>query len=157
MFNKKFIHNDPDIFHGHELTLHDCETDKILFKNGILYFNLPDGFWVTPEHKANEYKKVVRTGPAIVKFTINDIDDIHIRMFTQKTKVKIWNMEQLINAVNSGKYLLEFITQYRAHAEQMWLCDITSKRKPYYKECQLYLPETEASFHWNELRPEREW
>jgi len=161
---KNFKHIDPDEYHGKELTLHDCIADKISFQNNNLCFYLPDGFWVTTHHKANLSGKVVRTDASVVDFSINDIDDIILRVFTRyrwlwfrKTSVEIWDMEQLIALVSSGKCTVEFITQYRTYGEQMWHCAIRSNQKPYYRECQLHLPETEATFFWNDLRLDREW
>ena len=40
MVNNNFKHTDPDDFHGKELTLHDCISDKISFKDNILRFYL---------------------------------------------------------------------------------------------------------------------
>lgn len=164
MIYETFKNIDPDEFHGKELTLHDCTADRITFENNILRFYLPDGFWVTPHHKVNPSEKVVRTDASVVDFSVEDIDDITVRVFTRnawcwsrKTLVEIWNMEQLISAVNSGKCTIEFITQYRAHYEQMWHCAIRAKKKPYYRECQLHLPNTKASFYWNNLCFDREW
>ena len=161
---ENFMHNDPDVYHDKELTLHDCVAEKILFENGILRFDLPDGFWVTPYHKENKCEKTVRTGASAVEFTVKDVEDITVWVFTRstrrwsrKTSVEIWSVEKLISAVNSGKCTLEFITQYRNRFEQMWHCAVNSKKKPYYSECLLHLPETEATFRWNELCPSREW
>ena len=164
MINDNFKHMDPDEFHGKELTLHDCMSDKISFENHTLRFYLPDGFWVTPHHEVNSSEKTVRTDASVVDFSIEDIDDISVRVFTRNTwcwsrkmSVENWHMEQLITSVNRGECTLEFITQYRTYGEQMWHCAIRSNKKPYYRECQLYLPETEATFFWNGLCPEREW
>jgi len=161
---EKFKHIDPDAFHDKELTLHDCIADRISFENNMLRFYLPDGFWITPHHKANAYEKTVRTDASAVNFSIKDIDEASVFVFTRstwcfsrKTSVKIWPMEQLITSVNSKKCTIEFITQYRSYHEQMWHCVIHSKKKPYYRSCQLYIPETEAAFFWNELRQDREW
>ena len=161
---KNFKHIDPDEFHDNVLTLHDCEADHVSYVDGILRFRFPDGFWVTPHHKENSSEKTVRTDASVVDFSIKDIGDTMVYVFTRhrflwfrKTSVAIWNMEQLISLVNSGKCTLEFITQYRTYGEQMWRCAIRSNKKPYYRECQLYLPETEATFFWNDLRPECEW
>jgi hypothetical protein len=159
-----FLHKDPDAFHGKELTLHDCVADHISFENGILRFHMPDGFWVTPHHERNTCGKVVRTDEAIVDFSVADMEDVTFQVFTRHrwlffrgTTVKIWDIAQLISAVNSGKCTIEFITQYRSYYEQMWHCAIRSRKKPYYRECQLYLPQTQATFYWNNLRPDREW
>lgn len=164
MICEKFLHNDPDAFHGQELTLHDCVADKIVLEDDILRFYLPDGFWVTPHHKESDCEKTVRTGAAVVEFSVKKVEDITVRVFTRKnrclcpgkTTVVYWSLEELISAVNSGKYTLEFVTQYRAHFEQMWSCVLHSKKK-LYKGCHLHLPETKATFRWNDLRPDREW
>ena len=164
MTYENFKHTDPDDFHGKELTLHDCISDKILFKDNILRFYLLDGFWVTPHHEENPSEKVVRTDASVVDFSVEDIDDILVRVFTRntwcwsrKTSVEIWDMEQLISSVNSGKCTIEFITQYRTYCEQMWHCAIRSNKKPYYRECHLHLPNTKATYYWNNLRFDREW
>ena len=161
---ENFIHNDPDGYHDKEITLHDCIADRVYLEDGTLQFYLPDGFWVTPHHKANGYEKTIRTGASLVAFTIKEVDDISVRVFTRnalcwskKSCVENWHIEQLIAAINNKKCTLEFITLYRSHYEQMWHCVIHSKKKPYYRECQLYLPETVATFFWNDLCPVREW
>lgn len=162
--NNNFKHIDPDEYHGKELTLHDCIANKISFESNTLRFYLPDGLWVTPYHKENTYGKTLRTDAAAVSFSAEDMDDITVRVFTKntwcwsrKTCVENWHMEQLMTAVNSGNCTLEFLTQYRSHYEQLWHCVIHSPKRPYYRECQLYLPAAEATFFWNDLHPDREW
>jgi len=164
MTYEKFKHINPEEFHGKELSLHDCISDKISYEGNILRFFLPDGFWVTPHHKENFSEKVVRTDASVVDFSIEDIGDIIVHVFTrhrwlwfQKTNVEIWDMEQLIAFVNSGKCTVEFITQYRADGEQMWHCAIRANKKPYYRECQLFFPDTNATFCWNNLCLDRSW
>ena len=164
MTHQNFKNIDPDAFHGKELTLHDCIADKISFENNTLRFFLPDGFWVTPHHKANSSEKVVRTDASVVEFSTKDIDDIMVRVFTRhrwmgfrNTSVEFWDAEQLISKINSGKCAIEFITQYKSHYEQMWHCAIRSNKKPYYRECHLHLPNTNATFYWNNLCLDREW
>lgn len=164
MAYERFNHIDPDEFHGKELTLHDCIANNIIYKNNTLRFYLPDGFWVTTHHKANPSEKVVRTDTSAVDFSIKDIGDAMVYVFTRhrwlwfrKISVEIWDMEQFIALVNSGKCTVEFITQYRTYGEQMWHCSIRSSKKPYYRECQLYLPESKATFFWNDLCLDREW
>ena len=164
MTSNEYKHKDLDCCHGKTLSLHDCVAKSVSFTNGVLRFYLPDGFWITPQHTENNLNKTVRTDASTVSFSAVDIDEIKVRVFTRntwcwstKTRVENWHMEQIIAAVNSGKCTIEFITQYRSCYEQMWHCVIHSKKKPYYRECQLYLPETEATFYWNDIRPDREW
>ena len=164
MTNNSFKHVDPDEFHDKELTLHDCIANKVLSEDKTLRFYLPDGFWVTHHHIENVSEKVVRTDASVVVFSIEDFDDILVRVFTRhkwlgcrNTGVEYWDIEQLISAVNSGKCTIEFITQYRSYYEQMWHCAIRSNKKPYYRECQLHLPNANATYHWNNLCLDREW
>ena len=161
---ENFKHRDPDAFHDKELTLHDCVAEHVSWADGILRFRFPDGFWITPNHKENHCDKVVRTDASVVDFSTEDIDDITVRVFTgnacwgsRKTTVETWHMEQLISAVNSGNCTIEFITQYRSYYEQLWHCTIRSRKKPYYRECHLHLPNTRAVFCWNNLCPDRQW
>lgn len=161
MFDKLFTHNDPDHYHGRELTLHDCVAEKILYQDGILHFHFADGFWITPSHEENSLDKTVRTSASQVDFCIDDIKDIDIHVYTRnifkRTTVEFWDANNLIDAVNSGKCTIEFIYQYRTYFEQMWRCALHFKKRPYYKECQLYIPGANATYRWNNLLPDREW
>ena len=161
MSNIVFTHNDPDHYHDSELTLHDCIAEKILYKDGVLQFSFPDGFWVTPNHNKNDLGKTVKTDASQVDFLVDDINDIEIHVYTRtifkNTKVEFWDAGDLINAINCGKCTIEFIYQYRNFFEQMWRCALHFERKPYYRECQLYIPETKATYRWNNLLSDREW
>ncbi|MBQ8830447.1 MAG: hypothetical protein IJ017_02490 [Oscillospiraceae bacterium] len=158
-----YKHNDPDIFHGKELSLHDCVADKITYENGVLSFNLPEGFWITTNHDANDLENVIRTDSARVDFRVDDILDVSVDVYIRKrniikrTIVQYWDAQDLIDAVNSGKCTIEFIYQYRTFFEQMWQCVIRSEKKPYYRECYLHIPGTEVIYRWNNLRPDHTW
>ena len=156
-----FAHNDPDNCHDKELTLHDCVADKITYKSGVLEFFFSDGFWIVPCHGENDLGKTVRTDASQVAFHIDNIEDVDIQVYTRnffkKTKVEFWSANDLLDVVNSGKCTIEFIYQYRASFEQMWLCALNFKKKPYYKECYLHLPGATATYKWNNLLPNREW
>ena len=162
MLDLEFKHNDADDSYDKLLTLHDCIAEKVSYTDGVLRFFLSDGLWIAPTHKENILGKVVRTGAAVVDFRIENIDDIIVRVFTRNrftrnTKVEIWEMRDLMEIINRGKCTIEFIYQYRTHFEQMWHCAIRSKVKPYYRDCHLHLPNTEAVYRWNDLRPDHEW
>ena len=161
MLNTQFKHNETDDCHGNTLTLHDCIAEKVTFCDGILRFYLPNGFWITPEHDENILDKTVRTDAAVVDFLISDSDEISVDMFKKslfnKTMVESWEINDLIDAINKGDFSLEFVYQYRANFEQLWQCVIHTKKELYYMECQLHLPEAQATFRWNNLRPDQEW
>jgi hypothetical protein len=161
---EKFLHTDPDRFHDHELTLHDCVAERIALDGNVLRFSLPDGFWVTTHHPGNDTGKVIKTDGAVVAFSVEEPEDVSLTVFVRKrwlwfrrTVAESWELKDFMSAVNSGKCVLEFITQYRSHCEQMWHCAIRSNKKPWYRECQLFLPAAEATYYWNKLRPDHEW
>ncbi len=114
-----------------------------------------------PQHTDSALTKIHRTDSAVVDFSIESIEDIIVHVFERnifkKTNVEIWKMSDLLNAINNDECTIEFIYQYRSHFEQMWQCAIHSKKKPYYRECQLHMPETEATFRWNNLSLDCEW
>ena len=162
MLDTVFAHNDPDHYHDSELSLHDCVAEKITHRDGILRFYFADGFWVTPQHEANDSDKTVRTDASQVDFSIDDIRDIIIHVYTrrnisEKTVVEFWDADKLIDAVNSGKCSIEFIYQYRTFFEQMWRCALHFKEEPHYRECQLHIPGANATYRWNTLLTDREW
>ena len=88
MFATLFTHNDPDLYHDRELTLHDCVAQKILYKDGVLCFCFADGFWVTPNHEGNGLGKTVRTDASQVDFCIDDINDMDIHVYTRNISKK---------------------------------------------------------------------
>lgn len=156
-----FKHTEPDASHDHTLTLHDCVADRVCYCDGVLRFFLSDGIWITPHHKDNSLGKTVRTDAAVVDFRAEDPSDITVQVFTRrrfrKTKVDFWEMKDLLNAIERKGCKIEFVYQYRTTFEQLWVCTLRSPKKPYYRECQIHLPGTEATFYWNNLIPDREW
>lgn len=160
MLNKVFTHNDPDNYHDSKLTLHDCIADKISFENNVLSFNLPDGFWICPDHEASELSKTVRSDSSRVDFEVvpDEYFQIYMDVFKErrhrKTIVEYWDLDKLMKAVNSGKYQLEFVYQYRTHFEQMWLCYLRDKS---WYNCQLHIPYSTATYRWNNLREDCVW
>lgn len=161
MLSSEYKHIDADLCHDNTLTLHDCVAERIEYSEGILRFIFPDGFWIMPNHNDNNLGETVRTDSAVVDFRIKNIDDVTLDVFSRsifnKTRADTWRINELIQYVNNGICKIEFIYQYRSSFEQMWKCAIHSNKKPYYRDCQLHIPSTEAVFYWNKLRPECEW
>ncbi len=161
MLNHEFKHIDLDDSHDETLTLHDCIAEKVYLSDDILRFYFSDGFWIIPCHTENNLNKIVRTDKAVVDFLIKNIDDITIRVFKRnvlkKTYVVYWKITDLINAINKKNFTIEFIYRYRTYHEQMWYCIIRSKNNYRSYECQLHLPNTLATYYWNDLRPDCVW
>ena len=161
MFTEVFKHTDPDEYHDLKLTLHDCHAEKTEYKDGILRFYLPDGFWIFPQHEENRYEKILRTDAAIVDFYTENMHKITIHIATVQDdgseKEEFRSMQELAEAINSGACTLEFITQDKTGSGQIWHCNLHAKKPPFCRFCEIRIPDTHAVFHWNELRPDREW
>jgi len=160
MSNSEYKHYDTE---DEFLSLHDCNTEKVLFENGILSFYFENGFWITPEHKSSNLEQTVRTDFAKVDFHLayGDEGDITIYVFSKKAFGKVireeWKLNKLINAINSGSCRLEFLYQYKGYNELIIECCLWFDKKPYYKECQLKISETEVVYCWNNLCEDKIW
>lgn len=145
---------------GAAISLHDCRAEKATFENGILTFYFPeDGFWICSEHEANSTVEAVRTDASEVQFHLlyeDAEDDFNCYVFDKKSKRKAvrkqWTLSDLVSAINSGKYQLEFLYQYAGgYKELVFYCEICQDKKPYRRECQLWLSVQDVTYCWNDV------
>ena len=145
------------------ISLHDCRAEKIVYDHGILSFVFPNGFWITPQHPENHSDTAVRTDLSQVDYIIpNDpFCEIEISIFRKAFGKKIlresWEIEKLINAVNSGTFQLEFVTQYKGFQSILHKGYIWFDKKPYHRECEIILPTDCAVYRWNRLHYDAKW
>ena len=66
-------------------------------------------------------------------------------------------MSKLIECVNSEKYTVEFLYQYKGYNSIIIECWIWSDKKPYHRECELKISLTNVEYCWNDLCKDREW
>lgn len=160
MSESAYKHYDTD---DRFLSLHDCYAQKVSFKNGILSFYFENGFWITSEHELNCLEKTVRTDSSKVEFHFsqNDENDVTFYVFSKTIFGKVvreeWQLNKLINAINSNNCKLEFLYQYKGYNEQIIECWLWSDKKPYHKECQLKISATKVVYCWNDLCEEKTW
>lgn len=151
-----YKHYDKD---GAAISLHDCRAEQAIFENGILSFYFPqDGFWILSEHEANSTGEAVRTDAAEVRFHLlyETEDESQCYVFDKKSERKAvrkqWTLSELVSALNSGKYQLEFLYRYAGgYKELVFFCEICQKKKPYRKECQLWLSVQDVTYCWNDV------
>ncbi len=149
-------HYDKD---GAAISLHDSRAEKANFENGILTFYFPtDGFWIGSDHDANPTGEAVRTDASEVRFHLlyETDDESQCYVFDKKSERKAvrreWTLSELVSAINSGKYQLEFLYRYiGGYKEQVFTCEICQKKKPYRRECQLWLSVQDVTYCWNDV------
>lgn len=145
------------------ISLHDCHAEKMSIDKGILSFIFPDGFWITEQHCQNNSNAAVRTNSSQVDFQIIDeeIGGIEIYVFKKAAKGKIireeWEPINFINAVNSGDFSIEFITQYKSYQSYLFKCWIWFEKAPYHSECEIILYSEKSVYQWDELRYDCRW
>lgn len=155
-----YKHYDKD---GAAVSLHDSVADRATFENGVLTFYFPeDGLWIHADHEGNPTGNTVRSDSCEVRFHLlyETDDESECYVFDKKSKRKAvrkeWTISELISALNSGKYTLEFLYRYKGgYKEQVFSCELCQKKKPYRRECQLWLSVQDVTYCWNELVEDR--
>lgn len=155
-----FVHCDKN---DNYVTLHDCKADRAYFENGILGFEFPDGFWITPENPESKLDTLVRTDKSKVEFVLYDGDQADATVYVFEKNIfkqdirKERDVRKLVNDINNGKYSLEFLYQYVDGYLRIVQCCLGSPKKPYFRECDLHLCTREVSYHWNRIIEDRVW
>ncbi len=146
-----------------KISLHDCRANKIEFKDGVLSFFFPEGFWIIPSHPQNESENTVLTGPSQVDFEIGDIDSCEVNIFRHIRKTLIYikkdrDIRKFIDDVNSGRYEVEFITEYKTFSSTLFRCWVWMKKRPYHRECEIELHDNaKTTYRWDEIRYDHYW
>ena len=140
------------------ISLHDCHATNVTYENGALTFFFDEGIWIS----SDTINKTVRTDKACVKcyLEIGEECDVDIYVFEKKFKRIIRKEVQifrLLESINSKKYTLEFLYQYKGYNSRVIDCWLWSDRKPFHKECQIKLRIEKVEYCWNNLREDRVW
>ncbi len=138
------------------ISLHDCHATNASYENGVLVFCFNDGIWIDTKDKT------VRTDEACVKFYLEtgEEGDVYIYVFERKCN-KIIRKElqivKLLDFINSKKYTLEFLYQYKGYNSMVIDCWFWSDKKPFHRECQIKLRVEKVEYCWNNLCEDRVW
>lgn len=146
-----------------DVLLHDSRATGAYIADGSLYFRFADGFWILQSNSRNTCGETVRTGVSELCIAGFDAPCVclfrHVALFRRRLltrRVEI-PLETLIQKLNSGKWELEFLDEYREYRGMLYNCLIWQKRRPYYTECELRIDCGEVQYLWNVLRPECTW
>lgn len=163
--SEKYIHIDTD---NRFLTLHDCIAEKVYLQDGVLVFELNDGFWIGPEHPDNPYNECLRTDKARVEFVLENGEEydayawLHVQENpkSRKKTVRNWEIAQLIKNVNSGKCAFEFWDEYHnphVPVERLIGGELRGEGKLNFSQCWMRIYATKVNYCWNHVLPDRPW
>ena len=156
----EYIHCDKN---DNLISLHDCKAERAWFENGILGFEFPDGFWITPDHPESDLDVLVRTDASKLEFVLLDGDEFDAQIFVDEENIfkqtvrKEWSVHKLVKEINSGKLVLEFLYQYIDGCSRIVECDLWSQKRPYCRDCNIKLHLREVRYHWNKILKDRVW
>ena len=149
------------------ISLHDCKANSITMDGSDLIFDFPDGFWITPASSYIDRDCPIKTGPAqlcihgIFEEAPFDAIDIYKTVCVFGKSVFCRRLQPdnstFLKMFQTGKYELEFITEYHAAISSLYQCWIWKKNSGVYAECQFELAAKSIEYRWNEIRYDREW
>ncbi len=149
-----YKHNESE---NEYISISDCRAEKISFDGSVLSFFFPNGFWITSLYPENISENTVRTDSSKIDFHVTNEDIYDIEVYIFKKNIfgnvirKNVDPNDFINAVNSGKFSLEFIDKYKSNFSYLYKCCIWSNRKPYHSECEIILTSDKLTYSWNNL------
>ena len=149
------------------ISLHDCKANSITMDGSNLIFDFPDGFWITPASSYIDRDCPIKTGSAqlcihgIFEEAPFDAIDIYkmVRILGKPVLCRRLQPDDstFLKMFQTGKYELEFITEYHAAISSLYQCWIWKKNSGVYAECQFELTAKSIEYRWNEIRYDREW
>lgn len=149
------------------ISLHDCRSNSITVNGLDLIFDFPDGFWITPASPHNPHESPVKTGSAqlcihgVFADAPFDAIDLYktVRVFGKPIFCRRLQPEyaDFLKLFQSGKYELEFITEYHASISSLYQCRIWKKNSGLDSECQFEISAKSIEYRWNDIRNDRKW
>lgn len=140
----KYITNEDG-----KIGLHDCRITNISYKNQILSFDFPEGFYILRKEEP------VLSGMSKMECHIIDeeIDGISIYIYRENSSGEViredWT-DNFISAVNDGSFEFEFVTTYRSYQHILFKGYVWFDNEPYSMECEIELHIDQISYMWNE-------
>lgn len=149
-----------------DISLHDCRADMIEYSGSEVVFDFPDGFWILPGSKYIQHDRPLKTGPAQLRVHLavaeEPFDTIDVykttRVFGKPIVCRRLRPEyaDFLKMFKTGKYELEFLTEYHSSISSLYQCWIWKKRNRMVAECQFDMIIKSIEYCWNEIRYDRE-
>lgn len=140
---------DFGIAENADVSLHDCRTNRILQEDRYITFCFPNGFYALRNVDVPEdYKAEMRC------HLDRHSDGISVSVFRKtlfgKTVREDWPPEKFVSSVNSGKYEFEFVYTYRRYHGILFQGYLWTKRRPWWRECEIEFQTDEITYRWEE-------
>ncbi len=145
------------------ISIHDCIAQRMTLEKGILTFHFPEGIWVIPGHPSNPTENMVRTGPARMELELLSDDPTWLKVQSSRhlsgpwSLTKEWKTEAFLEALNAGKFRLEFISWHWDFHNPLFQCALHSDRRPWYQNCTLEVTARNVVCHWETMNFNRVW
>ncbi len=139
------------------ISLHDCRATGLDVSGSRLEFVLEDGFLVLADNEHNPHNQPRKSDKASIVVNNYDLESVYffreLRFFRRHllTVRKSIPLKTLADRINSGKWQLEFITEYTTPFTVLYNCEIWSDRKPYHTECQIEMVYGSIEYNWNSI------
>ena len=140
---------DYMIEENEKVGLHDCRTNYIYYKNNVIVFEFPKGYYLL------NGKVPKQTGKSEMQCHIldKDFDGISIYIYRKKTLAKVmredWS-DKFLKAVNDGIFEFEFVTTYRSYQHILFKGYVWFNNAPYCLECEIELHTDKIFYSWDE-------
>ena len=135
--------------------LHDCRATQLDVNNDRMEFTFGEGVVVLADNENNPHSSHRKTTAASLVINNYDLESIYIfrevclfgkRILTVRKSITPGKLSDMIN---SGKWQLEFITEYVSAFTVLYNCEIWSHRRPYHTECQIEMVYGSIEYNWN--------
>ena len=143
------------------ISLHDCRASTVKMEGSDLVIDFPDGFLITAASSHIDQDRPLKTGPAQLRFHEIFIDapfdsiDLFktTRLFGKPILCRRLQPEypDFLKIFASGRYELEFITEYHAAISTLYQCWIWKKNRGMVAECQFQITAKGVEYCWNEI------
>lgn len=146
-----------------DISLHDCHATKAYIEGDDLVLEFEDGFWIDATNIQNPFCKLLQTDTSQLRFCRYDALEIysfHEFRIVQRpvsTIRKSISPEVFIQNINSGKWQLEFISEYHEGSSLLFHCWLWFEKRPYHRECQVMIDCDHREYGWNSICEDKPW
>ena len=144
------------------ISLHDYRATYLAISGNQIEFTFEDGFLVLADNEHNPHKRHRKTDRSSLLIRDHTLESVYLfrelRLFGNRiiTVRKSITLNELAENINSGKWQLEFITEYTSYYTVLYNCEIWFDHRPYHMECQFEMVHGGIEYNWNNFADEKD-